>query len=141
MQKEKKLKIIGASCLILVGAVFLITKEHTSPKSYAKKPHQNVEAKDSSYQAPSAQLPMLEINPEVSTMQDIAGHKCPELIQRKTGAKVFFPYKTDTDGSTFVMYEWKGEKGSKFKTASCTVNLELGDVSALVIDDKVLIGR
>jgi len=74
-------------------------------------------------------------------MQEMATQKCPKLIQDKTGSQVFFPSKTDTDKETYVTMEWIGEKGDNFKTASCTLHSQLGGISKLVIDDKVLIDK
>jgi len=74
-------------------------------------------------------------------MQEMANKKCPKLIQQHTGSQVFFPSKTDTDKETYVTLEWTGEAGDNFKTASCTLHQQLGGVSKLVIDDKVLIDK
>ena len=74
-------------------------------------------------------------------MQDMANKKCPKLIQQHTGSQVFFPSKTDTDKETYVTLEWVGESGDNFKTASCTLRQQLGGVSKLVIDGKVLIDK
>lgn len=74
-------------------------------------------------------------------MQEMANTKCPKLIQNKTGTQVYFPSKTDTDKETYVTLEWIGEKGDNFKTASCTLQQQLGGVSKLVIDGEVLIDK
>jgi hypothetical protein len=74
-------------------------------------------------------------------MQEMATQKCPKIIQDKTGSQVYFPSKTDTDKETYVTMEWIGEKGDNFKTASCTLHSQLGGISKLVIDDKVLIDK
>lgn len=74
-------------------------------------------------------------------MQEMATQKCPKLIENKTGSQVFFPSKTDTDKETYVTMEWVGEEGQNFKTASCTLHQQLGGVSKLVIDGKVLIDK
>lgn len=74
-------------------------------------------------------------------MQEMATQKCPKIIQDKTGSQVYFPSKTDTDKETYVTMEWIGEPGDKFKTASCTLHSQLGGISKLVIDDKVLIDK
>ena len=74
-------------------------------------------------------------------MQEMAGQKCPKLILNKTGTQVFFPSKTDTDKETYVTLEWVGEKDSNFKTASCTLSMNIGGVSKLVIDGNVLIDK
>jgi len=74
-------------------------------------------------------------------MQEMANKKCPKLIQQHTGSQVFFPSKTDTDKETYVTLEWTGEDGDNFKSATCTLRQQLGGVSKLVIDDKVLIDK
>lgn len=74
-------------------------------------------------------------------MQEMANQKCPKLILNKTGTQVYFPSKTDTDKNTYVTMEWIGEKDSNFKTASCTLELSLGGISHLVIDDEVIIDK
>lgn len=74
-------------------------------------------------------------------MQEMATQKCPKLIQDKTGSQVYFPSKTDTDKETYVTMEWVGEKGDNFKTASCTLQQQLGGISKLVIDGEVLIDK
>ncbi|MGR8929349.1 MAG: hypothetical protein ACU836_01830 [Gammaproteobacteria bacterium] len=74
-------------------------------------------------------------------MQEMANNKCPKLVQSHTGSQVFFPSKTDTDKETYVTLEWVGEPGDNFKTASCTLHQQLGGVSKLVIDGKVLIDK
>ncbi len=74
-------------------------------------------------------------------MQEMANVKCPKLILNKTGSQVYFPSKTDTDKATYVTMEWVGEKDSHFKTASCTLHLNLGGVSKLIIDGEVLIDK
>lgn len=77
--------------------------------------------------------------PSLITMQSMATQKCPKLILNKTGSQVHFPFKNDTDQKTYVTLEWVGEKGSNFKTASCTLLFSSGAISKLVIDDQVLI--
>lgn len=74
-------------------------------------------------------------------MQEMATQKCPKIIQDKTGSQVYFPSKTDTDKETYVTMEWIGEQGDNFKTASCTLHSQLGGISKLVIDGKVLIDK
>lgn len=74
-------------------------------------------------------------------MQEMANQKCPKLIQDHTGSQVFFPSKTDSDKETYVTLEWTGGAGDNFKTASCTLHQQLGGVSKLVIDGKVLIDK
>jgi len=77
----------------------------------------------------------------LSAMQTMANKKCPALIKEKTGSQVFFPSKTDSDKATYVTLEWIGEKGDNFKTASCTLHINLGGVSKLVIDGKTIIDK
>lgn len=74
-------------------------------------------------------------------MQEMANQKCPKLVESKTGTQVFFPSRTDTDKATYVTLEWTGEEGANFKKATCTLHMQLGGVSKLVIDDKVLIDK
>lgn len=78
----------------------------------------------------------------LSSMQGMAGQKCPLAVKNETGTEVYFPSSTDTDKETYVTLNYKGvEKGDKFKTASCTLTLELGGISKLIIDDKVIIDK
>lgn len=74
-------------------------------------------------------------------IQEMANKKCPKLVKQHTGSQVFFPSKTDSDKETYVTLEWVGEEGDNFKTASCTLHQQLGGVSKLVIDGKVLIDK
>lgn len=77
-----------------------------------------------------------------SSMQGMAGQKCPVAIRNETGTEVYFPVSNESDKETYVTLHYKGtEKGDKFKTASCTLLLELGGISKLVIDDKVVIDK
>jgi hypothetical protein len=78
----------------------------------------------------------------LSSIQGMAGQKCPLAIKNHTGSEVYFPTSNETDRETYVTLNYKGgEKGDKFKTASCTVALALGGISKLIIDDKVLINK
>lgn len=78
----------------------------------------------------------------LSSMQGMAGQKCPNAIKNATGTEVYFPSSNETDKETYVTLFYKGtEKGDKFKNASCTLALELGGISKLVIDDKVIIDK
>lgn len=77
----------------------------------------------------------------LSSMQTMANQKCPALIKKETGSQVFFPSETDTDKATYVTMKWIGEKGDNFKTASCTLHVNLGGISKLVIDGKTIIDK
>jgi hypothetical protein len=77
-----------------------------------------------------------------SSMQGMASQKCPHAIKNKTGTEVYFPSSNESDKETYVTLNYKGtEKGDKFKTASCTLLLELGGISKLVIDGEVVIDK
>jgi len=80
-----------------------------------------------------------------ANMNRIAGSKCPKLIKKHTGTQITsLVANTKTDNSTYLTYEYKGEKGDNFKDASCTLAV-LGTggfgISELVIDGKELIER
>ncbi len=78
----------------------------------------------------------------LSSMQGMAGQKCPLAIKKETNTEVYFPVSNETDKESYVTLHYKGtEKGDKFKTASCTVALELGGISKLIIDDKIIIDK
>ena len=76
-----------------------------------------------------------------AAIREMAGKKCPQAIEEKTGDKVFFPSETDTDNSTYITLKWVGESTDHFKNASCTLHATLGGISRLVIDDHVLIDK
>lgn len=77
-----------------------------------------------------------------SSMQGMAGQKCPLAIKNATGTEVYFPVSNESDKETYVTLNYKGtEKGDKFKEASCTLLLELGGISKLVIDGNVLVDK
>lgn len=77
-----------------------------------------------------------------SSMQGMASQKCPNAIKNNTGTEVYFASSNESDKETYVTLTYKGtEKGDKFKTAVCTLALELGGISKLVIDDKVVIDK
>jgi hypothetical protein len=77
-----------------------------------------------------------------SSMQGMASQKCPLAIRNKTGSEVYFPSSTESDKDTYVTLNYKGtEKGDKYKDASCTLTLELGGISKLVIDGEVVIDK
>lgn len=78
----------------------------------------------------------------LSGMQGMAGQKCPLAIKNATGTEVYFPVSNESDKETYVTLTYKGtEKGDKFKEASCTLLLEIGGISKLIIDDKVIIDK
>jgi hypothetical protein len=72
-------------------------------------------------------------------MQQMANNKCKDLITEKTGEQVYLATDTKTDKETYVTLIWEGEK--KFKTASCTLNGQLGGISELIIDGKEIIKK
>jgi hypothetical protein len=76
-------------------------------------------------------------------MQEMATHKCTKIVSEKTGEQVYFPTETKTDKETYVTLIWAGENAQKggFKTASCTLNGQLGGISNLVIDGKEIIKK
>ncbi|MSP27127.1 MAG: hypothetical protein EXR80_01395 [Methylococcales bacterium] len=76
-------------------------------------------------------------------MQEMATHKCTSIVSEKTGEQVYFPTETKTDKETYVTLIWAGENAQKggFKTASCTLNGQLGGISELVIDGKEIIKK
>lgn len=77
-----------------------------------------------------------------SSMQGMAGQKCPVAIKNLTGTEVYFPTGNQSDKETYVTLTYKGtEKGDKFKTAVCTLTLALGGISKLIIDDEVMIDK
>ncbi|MBS3955408.1 MAG: hypothetical protein KGZ88_20875 [Methylomicrobium sp.] len=75
-----------------------------------------------------------------SSMQTMAGQKCPAAVLKETGEQVYFPSETKSDKATFITLMYKGET-EKFKNASCTLHLNLGGISELIIDDKVVIKK
>ncbi|MEQ1636789.1 MAG: hypothetical protein ABL903_08845 [Methylococcales bacterium] len=77
-----------------------------------------------------------------SSMQGMAGQKCPVAIRNATGTEVYFPISNESDKETYVTLNYKGtEKGDKFKTAECTLTLALGGISKLVIDGNAVIDK
>lgn len=77
-----------------------------------------------------------------SSMQGMASQKCPVAIRNKTGGEVYFPSSTESDKETYVTLNYKAtEKDEKFKTASCTLALELGGISKLIIDGETVIDK
>jgi hypothetical protein len=77
-----------------------------------------------------------------SSMQGMASQKCPVAIKNETGTEVNFASSNESDKDTYVTLFYKStEKSDNFKNASCTLTLELGGISKLIIDDKVVIDR
>lgn len=76
-----------------------------------------------------------------AAMQSMANNKCPAAIKQHTGEQVFFPSETKSDKETYITLKWVGENKDGFKKASCTVNVNLGGISELVIDDNVIISK
>lgn len=76
-------------------------------------------------------------------MQTMASEKCPPKVKEATGEQVFFPSEVESDKETYVTLKWVGENAEKggFKNASCTLHANLGGISELVIDDKVIIKK
>lgn len=89
----------------------------------------------------TAQLEAESMIRNTAAIREMAGKKCPQAIEDRTGDKVFFPSETDTDNSTYITLKWVGEKTDHFKTASCTLHVTLGGISKLVIDGQVLIEK
>lgn len=79
----------------------------------------------------------------VVAMQEMASQKCTKAIMDKTGEQVYFPSETQGDKETYVTMKWVGENAQKggFKTASCTLNGQLGGISELIIDGKEIIKK
>jgi len=74
-----------------------------------------------------------------ANMNRIAGQKCPKLIETHTGTQITsLVSNTKTDNSTYLTYEYNGEKGYNFQKASCTLSAsDTGfHISSLVIDGK-----
>jgi hypothetical protein len=76
-------------------------------------------------------------------MQEMASQKCSKIVTEKTGEQVYFVSDTKTDKETYVTLIWEGENAKKggFKTASCTLNGQLGGISELIIDGKEIIKK
>jgi hypothetical protein len=76
-------------------------------------------------------------------MQQMATDKCTKIVTEKTGEQVYFATETKSDKETYVTLIWEGENAKKggFKTASCTLNGQLGGISELVIDGKEIIKK
>ena len=78
-----------------------------------------------------------------ANIQGMANQKCPAAVESATGEQVFFPTNIDTDKETYITLMWDGENTATggFKKASCTLKASLGGISALVIDEKVIIKK
>jgi hypothetical protein len=76
-----------------------------------------------------------------AAMQSMANAKCPLAIKQHTGEQVFFPSETESDKDTYITLKWVGENKGGFKAASCTLSLNLGGISELIIDGKVIIKK
>lgn len=78
-----------------------------------------------------------------ANIQGMANQKCPKAVEEATGEQVFFPTNIDTDKDTYITLMWDGENTGTggFKKASCTLKASLGGISALVIDEKVIIKK
>ncbi len=72
-------------------------------------------------------------------MQEMASKKCPSAIRKETGEQVYTAAKTESDKETYVAYHYQGE--SKFKTAFCKLENDIGGITELVIDGKTLIKK
>jgi hypothetical protein len=79
----------------------------------------------------------------VVAMQEMASTKCTKAVMDNTGEQVYFPSETQSDKETYVTLKWVGENAQKggFKTASCTLNGQLGGISELIIDGKEIIKK
>ncbi|NOQ35121.1 MAG: hypothetical protein GQ569_04415 [Methylococcaceae bacterium] len=76
-------------------------------------------------------------------MSNMASKKCPVAIKKATGSQAYMGIgsSTETDNSTYVTINWKGQKGDNFKEASCTLHVTLGGISKLVIDGEAIIDK
>ncbi len=77
-----------------------------------------------------------------ANMNRIAGQKCPKLIKSHTGTQITsLVSNTKTDNSTYLTYEYDGEKGYNFQSASCTLSAsDTGfHISSLVIDGEEVV--
>ncbi len=79
-----------------------------------------------------------------ANMNRIAGQKCPQLIKKHTGTQISsLVSKTKTDNATYLTYEYTGEKGDNFKTASCTLSAsDTGfHITKFSVDGKVIVDK
>jgi len=74
-----------------------------------------------------------------ANMNRIAGQKCPQLIKKHTGTQITsLVSNTKTDNSTYLTYEYDGEKGYNFQKVSCTLSAsDTGfHISSFIVDGK-----
>lgn len=79
-----------------------------------------------------------------ANMNRIAGQKCPQLIKKHTGTQITsLVSNTKTDNSSYLTYEYKGDKGDNFKDASCTLSASDSGfhITRLVIDGKEVVSK
>jgi len=75
-------------------------------------------------------------------MQNMAHNKCPKLIKKHTGSTVdSLVSNSETDRATYLTLEWKGDPDDNFKDASCTLTVQQGGITKLIIDGKTLINK
>lgn len=78
----------------------------------------------------------------LSGMQNMAHSKCPKLIKKHTGSRVnSLVSNSETDKATYLTLEWLGEKDDNFKKATCTLTVQRGGISKLVIDGIAVIDK
>ncbi|WP_020159428.1 MULTISPECIES: hypothetical protein [Methylobacter] len=118
MSETTKL-IIGVVAFFVIGFIMVGTNKSQSPEQMEQSSQIRVYA----------------------SMQSMANNKCPAAIKQHTGEQVFFPSETKSDKETYITLKWVGENKDGFKAASCTVNVNLGGISELIIDDKVIINK
>lgn len=59
-----------------------------------------------------------------ANMNRILTQKCPKYIRQYTGTTIMsLVANTKTDNSSYLTYEYKGDKGDNFKDASCTLSV------------------
>ncbi|MGR9073373.1 MAG: hypothetical protein ACU833_09950 [Gammaproteobacteria bacterium] len=73
-------------------------------------------------------------------LSKMASDKCPAVVLKHTGERVYEPSSTDSDKQTFVKLVYSSDKG-KFKKAECTLSQSVGGVSLLVIDGETVISK
>jgi hypothetical protein len=120
MGESQKLMAVVVGAFVIAAFMIAMSKQDESPEIVAEKTRLFT----------------------FSSMQGMAGQKCPVAIKNATGTEVYFPSSNESDKETYVTLNYKGtEKGDKFKTASCTLTLALGGISNLVIDGKTVIDK
>ena len=78
----------------------------------------------------------------LSGMQNMALKKCPKLIKKFTGSSVVsLVSNSDTDKATYLTLEWLGDEGDNFKKATCTLTVQRGGITKLIIDGKVVVDK